>query len=180
VSGAPPRWGASTIALHWLGAALVFGQLALGLVMTNPQMDLIEKFEKYQTHKSLGFVILAVTAARLLLRRRPRPEHAGHTRVLRLIGRATHAGLYALLLALPVTGFLMASSAPAQVPTLLFGMIDIPHPLVPDKQVYEAFKAAHAICVRTLMALVALHVAAALKHLMWDRDDVFPSMLPKF
>ena len=64
----PESWGAVAKLLHWAGAALIFVMLGLGLTMVHAHLSSGSKFEAYQLHKSTGFLVLAVTLARLLWR----------------------------------------------------------------------------------------------------------------
>jgi cytochrome b561 len=179
-AAAPRRWSGWIIALHWLAVMLVAAQLALGLRMTSGQADPADKLADLPAHQTLGILILALTLVRIMLRLRPRPPHPEHSRLLRLVGASTHVALYVLLVALPVTGMLMAASAPASSPAALFGLVNWPTPPLLDAQAHSAFKSAHDYCASALMVFATLHVAAVFKHLFWDQDSVFQSMLPKF
>jgi cytochrome b561 len=90
--------------------------------------------------------------------------------------RLNHWALYALLFALPVTGWLMSSAA--NRPASWFGLVQLPDFVAPDEGLEEAFEAAHHFLVNALFVLAGLHVAAALKHQFLDRDGLLFRMLP--
>lgn len=174
-------WGRAARLLHWLTAALVIGQWLLGQWMTGLGPEaLTQKFVLYQRHKSLGAAILLVTllrlAWRLVDRDRPEPPAAMPTWQRRAAG-LTHALLYLLLLVMPVTGFLAGAASPLGVPTLLFGVLPVPHPIGPDAALEKAFVLAHRIQGWAIAGLLALHVAAALKHHWIDRDRTLVRMV---
>jgi cytochrome b561 len=175
------HWGLGIRLLHWLTAFLVLGQWLLGLYMTSLGPEaLAEKFVLYQRHKSLGLVVFALTLVRLVWRASEpaRPDLPPTVPVWqRRAAAATHALLYLLLLAMPITGFLAAAASPLGIPTLLFGVIPIPHPIGPDARLEALLLAAHRTQGWILAALLAVHTAAALKHHLIDRDGVLLRMV---
>lgn len=83
------------------------------------------------------------------------------------------------MLAIPLSGWAMASSSPYGIPTLLFGAVELPHlPVGNDEDTNEFFEEAHELLGNLMILLLILHVAAALKHHFVDRDTVFKRMLP--
>ncbi|MBA5775819.1 cytochrome b [Stappia sp. F7233] len=176
-------YGAIAIAFHWTMAALVFVLFALGLVMTGlPQTDPFT-FALYQLHKSLGMTFLALAVGRLAWRAvNPSPRlPATMPRLERLAAHLGHAGLYALMLAIPLSGWLMVSASPWGIPTIVFNVLPVPHLPVPEvlggKAEAEAtLKTVHELLGWFMLALVALHVAAALKHHFITRDAVLTRM----
>jgi cytochrome b561 len=177
---AAPAWGRPARLLHWLVAALVAAMLVLGVVMVEVVEDLGAKFRLYQLHKSLGLTVLALVLLRLAWRlASPAPPRPPTVRPWEAAAaRAVHALLYLLLLATPVAGFLMAASAPIGIPTVLFGVVTVPHPVGPDEARFELLKDVHGTLATLLLALAALHAAAALRHHLLLGDDVLLRMLP--
>jgi cytochrome b561 len=117
--------------------------------------DPAERFDLTQTHKTIGVVVLALTVLRLCLRvlaTAPQREHAPL-----LAAKAMHAGLYTLLLLLPLSGWLMATTTPVRVPTVVFGLFALPYPLAPDLAMYRLAHAVHVTAAIALAALVLLH-----------------------
>lgn len=162
---------------HWLGAILVLIALGLGAYMVLLVANPAERFELTQTHKSIGLVILVLTLARLgrrALTRAPIPEPAA--RSVLLAAKVTHAGLYLLLLLLPLSGWLMASTTPIRVPTAVFGLLEVPYPLAPNIGIYRLAHAAHIGLALLLASLIGLHVAAAMVHAFFWRDRTLARM----
>ncbi len=174
------RWGASTIALHWLSAGLVLVLLALGWFMVHGDLEASTKFDLYQLHKSLGFLSLALLVlrfgARAAERSPPAPPAMGHWE-RRLAGLA-HGALYALLLITALSGWLRVSSAIIPIPSRFFDLFVIPNLVGPDAAFSDDMALLHYVASRLLIGLLVLHVAAALKHHFIDRDDVLSQMLP--
>ncbi len=176
-------YGLVAIIFHWSMAILILGMLGLGLYMTSlPQTD-PAAFALYQLHKSLGFTVLALAVLRLLWRcLNPAPAlPSGMGRAERLAAQLGHAGLYGLMLVLPLSGWLMVSVSPWGIPTVLFNVLHVPHVPVPealgDKAAAEAtLKAVHEALAWALLALVGLHVAAALKHHFIAKDTILRRM----
>ncbi|HEY2560130.1 MAG TPA: cytochrome b [Caldimonas sp.] len=166
----PWRYSGTAIALHWLLAILITLTTAIGWRMMWIEHEPgSEQF--FELHKSIGLVIAALVAARVLWRltHRPEPRPEGAAWESRLAS-ASHALLYVLIVALPITGYLGASYSKAGVQW--FG-IATPRWTAPDHDTSELFFTAHGVLLWTLVPLVALHVAGALKHLLIDKDGTF-------
>ena len=129
-------------------------------------------------HLSLGSTILFVMALRLAWRltHTPPPPPADLSPSLRLVSRATHWGFYAILIVLPLLGWVAASAYDA--PVRLFGLIPLPALVAPDKALGEAVGEVHGAVAFTLLLLMALHIAGALYHLLVKRDRVMQRILP--
>ena len=134
------------------------------------------RFDLTQTHKSIGVSVLVLTLVRLGMRcffRAPRLEPTARSVVI--VGRAVHIGLYVLLLLLPFPGWLMVTSTPLPVPTIVFGLFSF----APDIERFRLAHAAHIAPAIALSALVVLHVAAAFVHAWVWRDRALISMWPR-
>jgi cytochrome b561 len=176
-------WGWVTRALHWTMAALILYQLALGLRMVRVD-DLLARFALTQVHKSWGVAIFVLALLRVGWRlANPRPPlPAAMPGWERRAALASHAALYVLMLALPITGWLLASASPVQdllrMENLVFGRFALPDPFVPGSEALDrAFRAVHAGAALALATLLAVHAAAALRHQFVDRDDLLARML---
>jgi cytochrome b561 len=177
--GRPARWSGLMIALHWAGAAIILALLAIGWTMVYGGLDAASTFDLYQQHKSLGFVALALTAARLAARlASPSPPAPVSARWEQALAALTQAALYLLTVAAIVSGWLDVSSSPLPVPTRFFNLFVIPNIAAPNLTLYETAAWAHRAAVWSIAALVALHVAGALKHHFLNRDDVLRRMAP--
>jgi len=179
-SRSPRRWGASTIALHWLSAVLVLILLGLGWFMVHGDLEAPTKFDLYQLHKSLGFLSLALLLLRLGARfAEPSPPAPPTMRDWeRRLAGLTHAALYALLLIAALSGWLRVSSAIIAIPSRFFGLFVIPNLVGADAALSADMALLHYIVSRLIIALLILHIAAALKHHLVDRDDILARMLP--
>ena len=175
------RWSVLIIALHWLAAALILELVAHGWIMVHAHLDAATTFDLYQWHKSLGFTVLAITMARLAARLRPAapvpPQGAPWER--RLAALVQWAS-YLVTLAAILAGWLIVSASPLPIPTRFFNLVVIPNVARPDAALFAAAVLAHKLIAWTIVGLVALHVAGALKHHIVDRDDVLRRMLPRW
>jgi cytochrome b561 len=163
--------------IHWASAVLVIGALGLGAYMVELVQDPARRFDLTQTHKSIGVAVLALTAVRLCLRiLMTSPEPPPLVPRLLLAARVNHISLYVLLVLLPLSGWLMATSTPVRVPTIVFGLFALPYPLQPDLVIYKFAHAIHVSAAISLAALVVLHVAATLFHVLWLRDRILARM----
>lgn len=179
VAGPPAaaRYDAVSRALHWLTALLVLGIAALGLVLGHAApADEPTKFALYNIHESVGLTVLALTLLRLAWRAgHPAPPlPAGMPAPLRLLARANHAAFYALLLAMPVVGFLATNAW--GFPVRLYGLVPLPDPVGRNPPLAETLSAIHAVAGWTLLGLIALHVAGALWHGLVRRDGTLRRM----
>jgi cytochrome b561 len=175
-----------SITLHWLIALLILGNFVGGLLLH----DLLNSpvpaerqlgFTVVQLHKSFGLTVLALSllrlGARLAYGAPPLPDHMTPTE--RLLAKLTHWGFYAIMILVPLSGWLMVSASPLGFPTLWFGLFEWPHlPVETSKALSEQAGDAHEIMAFIGAGLFVLHVAGALKHHFLDRDDVLARMLP--
>lgn len=178
-------WGWPARLLHWSMAALILAQIGLGVWMVHFTPDLIRRFQLTQTHKSLGFLVFVLALARLGWRlagpagpRMPAGAPAWQARA----AAWSHALLYALMLVVPLSGWVMAAASPLQdllgIQNMVFGLFAMPDPWVPGAQsIEDAARAVHVAGALALALLVALHAAAALRHHFVDRDDVLVRMV---
>lgn len=174
------RYSAVAIGLHWLIALAIVALVVIGIIMTGlPDTELARKFLLYQWHKSVGVTVLLLSLVRLgwRLAQRPPPLPGNLKPWERAAARLTHAGFYVLIIVIPLLGWAMVSASPYNIPTVLYGEIPWPHLPVP-KSAFGAFKAGHVWLAFGAVGLLALHVAAALKHHYILRDDVLARMLP--
>jgi cytochrome b561 len=169
----------TAVLLHWLLAVLIIGNLAFGLAIVDLPVS-PRKLRYFSWHKWTGVTIFALSAARLLWRlgHPPPPLPASMPRWEATGARFSHAALYALFLAAPLSGWLYSSAAGFQ--TVYLGFLPIPDLLSRNAPLAEALKLAHHGINYGLAALIVLHVAAALKHHFVDRDEVLSRMLHPF
>jgi cytochrome b561 len=173
------RYGAVAILLHWGMAALLLVLLAMGFYMVGlPDAGYDrEKITLILVHKALGIGALAAAAVRLVWRLgNVLPRLAdGLPQWQQVAARFVHLAFYAVLFALPATGWLMSSAGGYPLP-LLFADVQLPD-LVPVNQAHFHFYIAlHRWLGYALLVLLALHAAAALRHHFMARDDTLVKM----
>jgi len=173
----PPTYHAAAKALHWLTALAVFALLGIGLWMTGLPIGL-QKLQVYNWHKWIGLLVLALTVARLFWRWRhpPPPLPDAVSRWERALAPAGHWALLFLLLAMPVSGWLMSSAAGVGVSW--FGVLPLPNPVSPNPDLFERLLTVHFVLSRCLIVIVALHIAAVFHHDVLRRDGIFRRMWP--
>ncbi len=175
------RYSRTAIALHWLLGLALIGMFIVGLYMTSLPFS-PQRLKLYNWHKWAGVVVLTLSFLRLLWRLTHRPpalpaavahamprwQHWAH--------HGTHHALYALFFAVPLLGW--AYSSAAGFPIVVFGVLPLPDFVPADKALAELIKPWHKLSAYAMAALVLLHVAAALKHQLIDRDGLLARMLP--
>ncbi len=176
----------TAIALHWLITVLIIGNLVGGLLLEGlfDAPDAATRqlgFTVVQLHKSIGLTIMLLSLWRLAIRLRagfpPLPLHMTGTE--KVLARFTHYGFYVLMIAIPLSGWVMVSASPFGFPTQWFGLFEWPHlPIAASKATSETASEAHELLAFAAIALILLHVAGALKHHFFDRDDILARMIP--
>lgn len=164
--------------LHWLTALLVFGLLALGLWMVDLPFGL-PKLQAYAWHKWIGLCVLVLTLARLAWRwHAPPPALPVKVTVWeRRLGAVSHGTLLALLITLPLSGWLMSSAGGVAV--YWFGVVPLPDLVPRDLWLFERLRTLHHWLAWTMMALLTLHLAAVVRHDLLRRDGIFRRMWPR-
>lgn len=176
------RYSRAAIALHWLIAATLAFQIALGWRMETLTAA-TGQFHAFQLHKSIGIAILLLSLARVVIRFwKPRPAPHGDRRWARVLAGAVHFGLYLFMIGAPLTGWLLVSTSRIQVPTLLFGLVPWPHlPGVTGalrEPLHQFGEGAHSALVWIGIGLFILHVAGAIRHQWLLRQRLIERMLP--
>lgn len=181
----PHRYSDVAIFLHWLIALLIIGLLALGKFMTGLAEDDPWRFSLTQWHKTVGILVLLSVVIRLLWRiTHTAPSHpANAPRWEKLAAGLSHVAMYLLIVAVPISGWMMVSASPLNIDTYLFNVIPWPHipPLteLANRETWEhRFHEVHNIGSTALIVLLLVHIGAALKHHVINKDDVLHRMLP--
>jgi cytochrome b561 len=170
------RFGLISIANHWFAAVLIVGMLSLGLYMA----DLPKgpwKGQLFAIHKSFGVLVLMLGAMRIgwrLGNTLPGPIDTAQP-WLRKIARLLHVLLMAMMLALPLSGWAMSSAG--DHPVSFFGLFTLPSLLAANKDLAKILSDVHSALAWTLIALLTLHVGAALQHHFIARDATLRRML---
>lgn len=157
--------------MHWLLALLIVGEVALGFAMPKDASG----FAEYQLHKSIGITILVLSLVRLGWRfthSRPAAMEGG---IAAFLGSAVHVGFYIFMIAMPLTGWALVSTDPIDVPTILFGIVPLPHLPLHD-ELNGLAHGGHELLAWGGIALFALHVAGALRHHLVLHDGLLARM----
>jgi cytochrome b561 len=171
------RYGAIAQSLHWLVVLLILTQFLLADTFKDLPLGM-EKITWIVRHKAVGMTILLLACLRLGWRLfNPAPPLPAHMRPYeRWAAHGSHFLLYALIFAIPLSGWLMSSFA--NIPVSYFGWFDIPIIAAPNKAWVDTSKEVHEILNLVLIGVVCLHIAAALFHHFIRKDDVLIRMLP--
>ncbi|MET3931317.1 cytochrome b561 [Lysobacter sp. OAE881] len=173
------RWGPVSQLLHWLIVLLILGLGVVGLVMVElPKSP--RWFWVYDLHKSFGLTVLALVVMRLLWRwfaGAPKPV-AGTPRVQERVATVTHVLLYVLTFAVPLSGWIYDSLSGLR-PLRWFGQFKVPKLADPSQALAPVMRDTHEWLFWALIALVAVHAAAAFYHHLFQHDDTLARMLPR-
>ncbi len=170
------QYGSVSKTFHWLIGFSVLGLLGVGYWMVDLPLN-PEKFEIYGWHKSAGITVFVLMTARLAWRAvNPRPAYIGQPGWQEAASRAAHLLLYVCLFIMPMIGWV--NSAASNFPVNVWGLFTLPAIVAPNPDLAAATKAAHLYVAWFLTLLIVLHVGAALKHHLVDRDDTLRRMLP--
>lgn len=164
--------------LHWLSAVLIISMLFLGVSMI--QSLATWQNTALQLHQSFGVVVLLLVTVRLVNRLRFKaPALPSNISGLQhFAAKATQVLLYMLMIALPISGWLMRNAA--GLPVSFFGAFELPLLVSESMASYGLFREAHGIIAWSLFGVIVLHISAALQHGLIRQDSVLPSMLFKF
>lgn len=167
----------TAIGLHWLVAVAIVATFGLGLYMHELPFS-PDKLKLYSWHKWAGVSIFLLVVARIVWRLAHRPP-APPANIPLWQWRAAegvHLLLYVLMLAVPLSGWLMSSAK--GVPTVWFGVLPLPDVVGKDTALGDLLASVHKVLNFSMAGLVLIHVGAALKHHLVDRDEVLLRMLP--
>lgn len=167
------RYNAVARALHWIIAVLIIGNIAGGLL----HEPLERVVNLMPLHKASGLTVLVLSLARIAWRMtwRAPAQPAGMSPLEVFAAKATHLAFYALMLAMPLTGWIMASAG--KKPLSWFGLFDWPKlPVTRESPLYGIAHEGHELLGWLTLALVVLHVGAALRHHFVLKDNVLRRM----
>jgi len=175
------RYSPVAMALHWILAIALVAIFSVGVYMADLPFS-PQRLKLYNWHKWAGVTILALSVVRLAWRLTHTPPPLPGKVLAAMPGwqtaayHATHVALYALFFIVPLVGW--AYSSAAGFPIVLFGVLPLPDLVSADKALAELIMPWHEISAFALAGLVVLHVAAAIKHQLVDRDGLMQRMLP--
>lgn len=164
--------------LHWLMAVLILLTIPAGLIMVQPGLDRSFQNWLFIYHKNVGVLLLLLIVVRLLwrLRNPPPPKPSSLTAIQVRIAELTHKAMYALLFVVPIAGYVRVKAGGFPIESL--DALNIPSLVPRSEALAEVAKTVHYGFGLLLMALIAMHIGAALFHTMVKQDGVFSRMWP--
>jgi cytochrome b561 len=170
-------WGSISKTLHWVMALLIFSQIVLGWVAVRWPLS-PTKLNLFVWHKSTGILILALAVLRIGWRLTnvvpalptsiPSWERMG--------AHASHLSLYFLMLALPLSGWIINSAS--NFPLKVFWLFPLPDVVPPSKPFQNLAEIVHLVLFSLFAAVLVVHIAAALRHQFIRRNNLLKRMLP--
>ena len=173
-----PRYAAASRWLHWLTALLLLAVIPAGIwIGFFEPADEGFKLRLYNLHESLGVLVFVLVLLRIVQRwRQPPPALPDDVPALmRFAAHATHIGLYALLVLMPLTGFLATNAW--GFPLSLFGLLPIPSPLGKDEAIAPVLSLLHLCGAVAIGLLILGHLAGVVHHTFVRRDGLLRRML---
>jgi cytochrome b561 len=189
------RYNTLSIILHWLMAVCIILMIPFGWGLSDMDpkeaeglgrlfIDLgVDRGFGFMIHKSVGLTLLVLTVVRIAIRvMTPTPAYPFTMRPLeKRLAKLTHIGFYLAMIGAPLSGWAIASTG--KYPTSFFGLFTWP-PLSflanmepgLKNSVHEVAEFAHSKWAWVLIALLCLHILAALKHQFMDRDNIVSRM----
>lgn len=170
-----PRYHISQIALHWGMALLILSTFAFGLYVADLPLS-PAKFSLIAWHKWLGITVLGLWLIRFCLRliHRAPALPDSMSKPAQLAAHGGHLALYALMLAVPLTGWTMSSAY--GFPVVFLKVLPLPDLVAVNETLGDQLKALHEALNWTLLAVIGGHLLAALKHHFLDRDGLMQRM----
>jgi len=167
-------WGWLSKTFHWFMAVLILVQIPLGLYAVNLKLSPL-KLDVFLWHKSIGILILLLVTIRLLWRlNNIIPVALDNNAWLQRLASLVHNLLYGLMFLLPLSGWVISSSA--NIPVKLFWLIPLPSLVDPDPALKLLATEVHYACVVILIITLVMHIGGAAMHHFWLRDNILRRM----
>lgn len=166
------------IGLHWLIALLIGGGFYLGWIMTDITGFTPRKLEYFSWHKWIGVTVFVLAMTRIIWRMTHRPPALSSNIASwqRSAAHLVHLLLYTLIILIPISGYLYSSAAGLRV--VYLGLVTLPPLTEPNQAMKGTLRLIHVELNYALIGLLVLHVMAALKHQLVERDDTLARMMP--
>ena len=174
------RYSKVAMLMHWLLALMIIGLISFGLLMTNENVP--NRFALYQWHKSFGITVLFLSLFRLFWRLSHKPPALpeGMKPWEITASKLTHVGFYVFMIGMPLLGWAMASASRFPRTDIFYIIPWVDLPFIPrDKNLESTLKTLHELGGKIMIALIVLHIGAALKHQFVNQDNLLARMLPR-
>lgn len=173
----PETYGALAKFLHWTIVVLIIAQYVI-IESAEDLPDGPGKFEVITRHKSLGMLVLGLAILRIVWKvmNRGNPVPVSMPRPQKIAAAAGHGLLYLLILAQPISGWMMSSAA--NYPVTFFGLFQFPAIAAPNEGAHETYEEVHEFLFEAILVIAVVHVLAALYHHFIQKDDTLRRMLP--
>lgn len=174
----PAGYGTTARMLHWLVAALILAMIPVGLLMVQDGLDRSLGDALYLFHKNVGSLLIVIIALRLVWRltHPPAPLPATMPDWQRRVAGLSHLALYGLMVVMPLSGYVRVRAGGFPIEGL--DALGLPTLVPRSKPLADAASSLHELAAWALMAVLALHVGAALHHALIRRDGVWARMWP--
>ena len=170
------QWGSVAKFFHWIIALAILGNGTFGLLMDLARSPM-QKISWLALHKSIGLTVLALVLLRIAWRWRDgRPPDEPAPRWQQWLAHVVHGVLYALIVALPLSGWWFNSVTGK--PLQWFKLFNLPALATKNDDLRHLSHAVHEYLFWFLLLVLVAHVGAALKHHGFDNDNVLRRMLP--
>lgn len=182
MAGTAQRYNTVAIILHWVMALGFFMMLGSGIAMSYFDLEQSLKFNLYQWHKSGGVILLIAFALRItwrLITYKSIPAlPESFPKLEKLAAHLGHYGLYAMMLLMPISGWIIVSSSVYGLPTIVFNLFEWPHipGLQGNERIHEASELAHLVLAIIFGLLITGHIAAVIKHAVIDHENLLTRM----
>jgi cytochrome b561 len=172
------KYSKTAIALHWIIAILIVANVTLASM--SEDLPRAARAAYMNPHKAIGISILLFSLFRLFWRlgHKPPPMPETVTGWQVTLGKTVHALFYFLIIAVPLTGWLMVAAAPGAPPVSFFGLFNVDLPIADSKALSGIGHEGHEILTKPLVILIFLHVLGALKHQFADKVPFIQRMWP--
>jgi cytochrome b561 len=169
-------WGVIARGFHWLIAALILAQFAIGSIAEEMKLT-PAKLDLFVWHKSIGVTVLLLVVLRLIWRiaNPPPAPLPGRPDWEHKLASLAHWLIYVLVFAVPLSGWLVSDAS--RVPFKAYFVVSMPDFIATNHDLQEAAAEVHEALTTALLLLVILHAAAALRHHFLLHDDVLRRML---
>jgi len=165
--------------LHWLVAGMIVLQFVLAKMadIASDEGSAVRELALLANHKSVGITILALAIVRLVWRQKNQPPALPDAIPQWQVtaSQLSHWSLYALLFAMPITGWLMSSASAYSVSW--FNLFQLPVFVAPNPEAKEVFQETHETLSKLLVLVATVHIGAAIKHALIDKDRVLQRMV---